>query len=193
MVNTKDIFDKTFEKCDITYDDYNKIEEELNCFLKTQPDTNEYPERLLFETHKFKDVKKEKHYILKHTGDFLVFSINNKIVRISHISIKNSYQQKGIAKELIHNLKYFIEKEYPTIESFTLYSLATGVIAWHKIGFEFFNTKDKLLVKTILSKLLGKNVNLKKISKEEIESTQFYDILEEKNHSYIPMVLKVKQ
>ena len=192
MINTKKIFDKTFEKCDITYEKYEKMEDKLHCFLKTQPDTDEYLEKLLFKIHKFKDVKKENQYILKHTGDFLVFSINNKIVRISHISIKNSYQQKGIAKELIHNLKYFIEKEYPTIESFTLYSLATGVIAWHKIGFEFFNTKDKLLVKTILSKLLGKNVNLKKISKEEIEETNFYDIVKEKI-DHIPMVLKVKQ
>jgi len=185
------IFDNTFEKCNITYDNYNKREEELNCFLKTQPNTDEYPKRLQFETYIFESVKKENQYILKRKEDFLIFSTNNKIVRIVDIFIKNSHQQKGIAKELIHNLRYFIEKEYPFIEFITLFSLPTGVIAWYKIGFDFYHPKYRLQIKTILAKILNKKVDIKSVSKKEIEETNFYDIVKEKI-GYIPMYLKAK-
>jgi len=186
------LFDKTFKKCNITYESYDRRDEELNCFLKTQPDTNEYPERLHFETYMFKNVKKEEEYILKIKDDFLIFSINDKIVRIVDIFIKDTYQQKGIAKELINNLKYFIEKEFPNIEFITLYSLGSGVIAWYKIGFEFYNPKQRLLIKTLLVKILNKKTDLKSVSKKEIEQTNFYELIEQ-NIGYIPMYLKVKQ
>lgn len=108
------------------------------------------------------------------------------------IFIKNYYQQKGITKELIYNLRYFIEKEYPSIKFITLFSLPTGVIAWYKIGFDFYHPKHKLQIKTLLAKILNKKIDIKSVSKKEIEETNFYNIVEEKI-GYIPMYLKVKQ
>ena len=195
MTNSNDylkILNKTFKKCNITYNGYDKREEELNCFLKTQQDTDEYPERLHFNIYTFKDVKKDNKYILKYKDSRLIFSINDKIVKIIDIFIHNTYQQKGIAKELVYNLKYFIEKEYPSIEFITLSSLPTGVIAWYKIGFDFYHPKHKLQIKTILAKILNKKIDIKSVSKQEVEETNFYDIVWEKI-GYIPMYLKVKQ
>ena len=187
MINANDylnIFNETFKKCNITYNGYDRREEELNCFLKTQPDIDEYPERLQFKTYMFKDVKKEDKYILKYKENFLIFSINNKVVRIVDIFLADSHQQKGIAKELIQNLRYFIEKEYPSIEFITLYSLETGVIAWYKIGFDFFHPKHKLQIKTILANILNKKIDIKSVSKKEIEETDFYDIVEKKSATF---------
>ena len=187
------IFEQTFKKCNINYHSVEAVIEKLHCFLKIKPDIKEHPERLEFITYKFKGIQKNKKYILKFKSNSLVFSINNEILKIVDVFIDKNFQQKGIIKELLNYLKYFIQKEYPSIEFISLKSLPSGVIAWHKIGFEFFYKKHRLQVKTILTKILKKKIDLKTISKKEIEEINFYDILEKEIIGYIPMYLRIKQ
>ena len=169
-----DLFDKVYKKTNIEYESVDTKCEELNCFIKVPPNT--YPPKIDFEIYYYKGVKQKNIYILKFDKEGKIcFSINNKILRITDIFIKPQMQNKGIMSKILSHLVYFIKNEYPTINYITLKSLASGIIAWYKLGFEFYNKTDKIIIKNILSLMINIKIkDLKEISKHKLKQINFF-------------------
>jgi len=187
----KNLIENVYNFNDIDYNLLTNTNEELNSFVKVLPGV--YPPRMNFNmlTH---NLKKDNIYILKFVDKGrATFAINNKEVKIIDIFIDADYQGQSIVKDIVKFIKLEIMREYPTIEFITLNSLNTGIIAWHKIGFEFYNRLDKMGIKKIISEHLKEKIDLKDLTKDIVESNDCYQLLEDNNFSGIPMYLRIKK
>lgn len=186
----RSLIENVYNSSDIEHRLISENTEYLSSFVKVPPNT--YPPRMDFEvfTH---NLKKGDTYILKFgNAGRAVFAINDKEIKIVDIFLQEQFQGQSILKGIINAIKYFI-KDYPTIEFITLNSLATGIIAWHKIGFEFYNNLDRISIIQLLSVHLGYRVKLEELAKSCVESNNCYEVLVNNNLTSIPMVLKVKK
>ncbi|MEZ4694413.1 MAG: hypothetical protein R2837_10615 [Aliarcobacter sp.] len=164
--------------------------EQLNSFVDVEP--GNYPPRMDFEVYTH-NLKKDDVFILKFDdGGRATFAVNNKEVKIIDIFLKNDFQGQSILKNIVAALRVYISKDYPTVKFITLNSLNTGIIAWHKMNFEFYNKLDKMGIRNVLSNHLQRKVDLKDLTKDEIENNNCYEVLARNNYTSIPMFLKVK-
>jgi len=176
---------------------------ELNCFIKSEK-IGSYPPKMQF-LHKWHSIEQDNVSILKQNSKAL-FCFNDEIMYISDIFLDKKYQEKGIVKSIISSSIYNIKKDYPLIKHITLKSLASGILPWYKIGFDFYQIKDKLRVEEILEDYLidikGINeddveqlLNLKTIDINYLKDTKidFYEYLQKNGIDMVPMHIKVKQ
>jgi len=175
----------------------------LNCFIKSEQIGN-YPPRIIFD-HKWHTVQKNKEPILKENSKAL-FCFNDEIIHISDIFLDKNFQSKRIVKSIISSIIYNIKKEYPTIKHITLKYLSSGILPWYKIGFDFYQIKDKIKVEELLEDYLidikdmsensaEKLLNLKTINIDYLKDSKidFDRYLSSHAVDMIPMYIKVQK
>jgi len=197
----KDIYSKSNNNLSIDIlksDNY-----ELNCFIKSEK-IGSYPPRISF-AHKWHNIKQDNKLILKENSKALI-CFNDNIMHISDIFLDKGYQSKGIVKSIIASSLYNIKKSYPSIQHITLKSLSSGILPWYKIGFSFYQIKDKIRVEEILEDYLIdiKNIDediaeglveLKTIAIKYLQDNKinFDEYLQKNGIDMIPMYIKVKK
>ncbi len=176
---------------------------ELNCFIKSEK-VGSYPPRISF-VHKWHNIQQDNKDILKQNSKAL-FCFNDEVMYISDIFLDKKYQSIGIVKSIITSSIYNLKKDYPSIQHITLKSLASGILPWYKIGFCFYQIKDKIRVEEILEDYLIdiKNIdeddveqllNLKTIGINYLKDTKidFDNYLQKHGINMVPMHIKVKK
>jgi len=185
----KNLIEKSYKKSDLTFNLDKNYCEDKQCFVKVKP--NEFPSRLNFEIYWHKLYKNGE--IILNNSSYAVFMINNKVVYISDIYLKDNFKNKGITKKIIKHLLYFIYSEFSNIEYISLKSLAKSILIWYKIGFEFYNSLDDKRIKYLIYKKVGKKVDLKKIKVEDIQNLEINEMLESNIEYSVPMYIKIKK
>lgn len=185
----KNLVEQSYSDSGIGYIYRAESEQELNCFVKSPPLA--YPPKFSFEVYEH-TLKKDDEFILKFgDGGRAVVAVRDDEFRIIDMFLSSEYQNKGILKAFIREIKVKIFSEYPTIRYVTLSAISSGIIAWHKIGFEFYVIAHKNRVRAILSKAVGRIDEVANFSKEEIEESSGYEALEVL--SGVPMYMEVKR
>lgn len=171
----KNFIEETYNINNIEFNLLDSSEENMPSFIKVEP--GEYPPRYEFEKYSH-NLKKENIYILKFEGEGrATFAINKKEVKIIDMFLKDDFQGKSILKNILTTIRAFIMQDHPLVEFITLNSLPSGIIAWHKMGFEFYNKLDRISIKSILSSHLQEKVDLLNLSKKHVEDSDCYKIL----------------
>lgn len=150
---------------------------EKNSFLDAP--AGAYPPRKPFDfyTH---NLKKGDDYILKHQENGrATLAIANDEANIVDMFLESEFQGEGIAKSIVTNLYVDIKDNFFTIKHLSLASLSSGIIAWHKMGFDFYNLADRQIVRTALSNALRRRVNIKDVTKEEFEEHNLSDVIKD--------------
>ena len=164
--------------------------ENLNCFIEANS-VGAYPPRFDFEIFQH-NLKKNNLYVLKWGADGVAkIAVRNRELRIIDMFLDTTFQKQSILKGMLNTIKKEVIKEYTTVKYITLSSLPSGIVAWHKMGFEFYNILDKVKVRNALSEHLGYRVDLKSITKDELENRGCYDILQNKDCSSIAMYMEI--
>jgi len=154
-----------------------QYQSEKNSFLDAP--AGEYPPRKPFELYTH-NLKKGDDYILKHKENGrAILAIANDEANIVDMFLDTEFQGEGIVKSIVTNLYVDIKDNFFTIKNLSLASLSSGIIAWHKMGFDFYNIADKHIVKTALSNALERRVNIKDITKEEFEEHNLSDVIKD--------------
>ncbi len=176
---------------------------ELNCFIKSEK-IGSYPPRVLFE-YKWHNIKQDDKLILKQNSKAL-FCFNDEVMYISDMFLDKECQSKGIVKSIISSSIYNIKKNHPSIKHITLKSLSSGIVPWYKIGFSFYQIKDKIRVEEVLEDYL---IDIKNINEDVVEGLlnlktinitylkdskiNFDEYLQKSSVDMIPMHIKVKK
>ncbi len=136
-----------------------------------------YPPRKPFDIYTH-NLKKDDSYILKRgSKGRATIAIATDEANIVDMFLDTDFQGEGIVKEIITNLYIDIKDSFFSIENISLASLNSGIIAWHKMGFDFYNLADRQIVRTALSKALGRKVNIKNITKAEFEEHELESVI----------------
>lgn len=188
MCRYKSLIEDAYEASGLEQIFIDKKEEGLNCFIKVSNDV--YPPRYEFEIYEH-NLKKDNIFILKFgEKGRAVMAISADELRIIDIFLAENWQNKKILSGLIIEMKKKVAKDFKDIKYITLASIGSGVVAWHKIGFEFYTKKHEKLVRTILSKKLRRVGEIKSFTKEELESNDCYKELEFLGN--IPMYMEIR-
>ena len=176
---------------------------ELNCFIKSER-IGSYPPRISF-VHKWHSIKQDHKSILKQSSRAL-FCFNDEIMYISDLFLDKEYQSKGITKSIVLSSIYSIEKDFPSIKYITLKSLSSGILPWHKIGFDFYQIKDKIRIEELLEDYLidikeidedvvADLLNLKTVDIKNLKDNKinFDEYLQKNGINIIPMYIEVKK
>ena len=175
---------------------------DLNCFVKSET-IGGYPLRIFFE-HIWHNIGQNGVSILKNNTKAL-FCFHDEIIYISDIFLDSSYQNKGIVKSIILSIKSIIKTEHKRVKYISLKSLSSGIVAWYKMGFEFYQLKDKMKVQELLEDYL---IDVKRINESDIDSflnlktidikylkdnsIDFDQYLNSNNIDLIPMLMEIK-
>lgn len=150
---------------------------EKNSFLDAP--VGEYPPRKPFECYTH-NLKKDNNYILKHgENGRATLAVASDEANIVDMFLDPDFQTQGIVKNVVTNLYVDIKDNFFTIKNLSLASLSSGIIAWHKMGFDFYNLADRQIVRTALSNALERKVNIKDVTKEEFEEHNLSDVIKD--------------
>lgn len=169
--------------------------ESKNSFLDAP--AGAYPPRKEFDfyTH---NLKKDDKFILKHgINGRATLAIASDEANIVDIFLDPAFQNEGIVKNVVTNLYIDIKDTFLNVKNLSLSSLSSGIIAWHKMGFEFYNLADRQIVRTALSKALSRKVKIKDITKDEFEKHNLEKVLKDalklNQSGNIPMYREIKR
>jgi hypothetical protein len=155
-----------------------------NSFLDAP--SGEYPPQKPFSIYTH-NLKKDGSYILKRVENGrATIAVADDEANIVDIFLDTDFQGNGIVEEIVTNLYIDIKDEFINIKNISLASLSSGIIAWHKMGFEFYNLADKKAVRTALSNALGRRVNIKDVTKDEFEEYNLSDVIQQAFKSMKP-------
>lgn len=145
-------------------------------FLDAPPTA--FPPRKEFDffTH---NLKKDGAYILKNFEKgraTLAFSRDE--AHIVDMFLHKDSQGDGTVRQIVSNLYVDLKDNYIQVKNISLSSLSSGIIPWHKMGFSFYNHLDRQIVRTAISKAIGKIVNVKDVSKDDFVKYQLPQVIE---------------
>ena len=166
-------------------------ENERHSFLDAP--VGSYPPRKLFDCYEY-NLKKDGYYILKYAETArAVIAVASDEATIVDIFLDPHFQGKKITSDIVRNLYIDIKDNFFDIKNISLASLSSGIIPWHKMGFDFYNLSDRQSLRTALSKALGRRVDLKNITKDEFIEHNLEAVIDETfaDKGNIPMYMEI--